>query len=280
MRHSPLFLFGSLAAVLLCAAAPLRPALAQLPPPAAVGSARQTEGLRRASTAQAATPVPNQLGGTTKSERSVVLRFIKPSEFMAQLAPGDRADRPVIASLVPIGITSLSPDDTKNSLTITGTPEAVRQIEEIVRLLDVKPREVRLQVRILRAPIMANIAPEAELPESRVVATADAVVRNNAPLNLHAVGEGQLFRVFVTPHINGDRSITLSAELSEVSAVSLSSVSKGTHIADMNIKNARTWTRRIAGGTRTVVSSVPNEIDHAAAYYLEITPVIVTEKNP
>ncbi len=195
---------------------------------------------------------------------------------MARLAPTDRSDKLGVASLVPTGITSLSPDDTRNRLTVKGTPEAIKQIENIARLLDVKPRLVRLQVRILRAPVMTNSAPEAELPESRVVVTAEGSVRNNVPLNLNAVGDGQLFRVFVTPHINGDQTISLSAEFSEVSSIPPISVAApdGAQTAAIQVKNSRLWTRRIAGGTRTVLASVPNEADRTAAYYLEITPVV------
>ena len=201
---------------------------------------------------------------------------------MAQLAPIDRSDKRVAASLVPVGITSLSPDDTRNRLTVKGTPEAIKQIENIARLLDIKPRQVRLQVRILRAPASASISLTGELPESRVVTTGEAVVRNNAPLNLNAVGDGQLFRVFVTPHINGDQTVSLSAEFSEVSSIPSGSVATPDTMqtAAIQVKNSRSGTRRVAKGTRTILASVPNQTNRAAAYYLEITPVLPSEKTP
>ena len=90
---------------------------------------------------------------------------------------------------------------------------------------------------------------------------------------LHAIGDGKLFRVLVTPHINGDNTVTLTASLSEISALF-------TTTSPVTDKQTRQWTRRIASGTRIITASVTSPAAKDMAYYLEVTPVVAPRQEP
>src|SRR5947209_10416991 len=63
------------------------------------------------------------------------------------------------ASLVPPGVTAWTVDEQRNALSVTGSEEAIRSLRQIVALIDVPSRHVRLSVRVLRldAPALVRL---------------------------------------------------------------------------------------------------------------------------
>ena len=152
------------------------------------------------------------------------LKFIKPSSLVSALVPRatnasllDAEDKnadsgAVEPSLIPSGLVALSPDDVTGDLTVRGDKAALDQIAEIARLLDIKPRIVRLNVEIVRyLPGNGGAAPARRAVE----ATALLQTNQNALCETTVFGAGRAFRIRIAPHVNGDGSVTLTAEMSQ-----------------------------------------------------------------
>lgn len=133
------------------------------------------------------------------------LAQIKPTELLQMLL--DTKEQ----NLLPSGITMISPDDEKQFLAVKGTTEAVNTLREIARLVDVPKRTMRLEARILlQNPLAGEKGPKPE-----VVATATMVLTNNREGEAFLVGQGRAFRFQMTPHLNGDGSITISTRFAD-----------------------------------------------------------------
>ena len=155
------------------------------------------------------------------------------------LAPPGTGGLGGVRALIPPGISAWTVDAQRNILSVTGEPEAIESLKNIVRLLDVPARQIRLEVRQLNLDdgvirrLMARLRPlggdavvdgqPAEVAamlegeELREVETKgarpsiNAVVSNNRPLRVRWAKEGNLPTVAmrVTPRLNGDSSVTL-----------------------------------------------------------------------
>ena len=193
---------------------------------------------------------------------TITLRFMKPSEFVVNLVPSGSAGSTPEKSLPP-GLLRVSPDDVEKRVFVQGTPEAVALLQKIAALLDVAPRQVVLQLRILRAAVNAETVPDFA-KTAEVVTTVSSFGPSNLPVLLYAIGDGQLFKLYITPHVNSDETITMSADLSQIPTASL----VGTQVK----QESRLWTRRTQSGTPLVAASLPNFKNRATAFYLEVTP--------
>lgn len=247
-----------------------------------------------AQAAAAAAPivvVPTPAKSGSVQSASFDLRWLKPSQLVQQLMTpsADDSEKPSrLASALPPGLLRVSPDDTTGRVFVQGTPDAVAQIQTIARLLDVEPRRIQLSLRILRAPINTFINPATHLPQSEVVTTVTAACVNNQPLTLHAIGDGQLFRVQIMPHVNGDDSLSVRADLSEISvAASVAAPVVPRATTSPNAKpptdtrnDTRIWARRIVNGATVIAVSVPDLKNKNMSLYLEVTPLAFAAPKP
>ena len=105
--------------------------------------------------------------------------------------PDFKAPKPKepVRTLVPSGVVSLSPDNLKQELVVQAEPGALAELEAFLRLLDVKSKE--LVVTLLVGD-----------------AKATAQVENNQRVRLSALAAGKQYLLDVTPHINGDGSVS------------------------------------------------------------------------
>ncbi|HEU4752511.1 MAG TPA: secretin N-terminal domain-containing protein [Armatimonadota bacterium] len=72
-------------------------------------------------------------------------------------SPHPEPAAPVVsAGMMPAGIIAWSADPAANSLRFTGSPEALDRLREVIRLLDIRPRTVRLAVRAVRLDPLAE----------------------------------------------------------------------------------------------------------------------------
>ena len=241
------------------------------------------------SAAHAQTSAPLATATATRDKdvesNTFTLRWIKPSRFIANLAYPAGPEQPTGDTLMPAGLRRISSDDTTGRVFVQGTPEALAQIQEISRLLDVDPRRVRLSIRILRAPanqVTILGEPDQKLRKGEVVSSAAALFQNNEANTLYAFGDGKLFRVPLTPHINGDYSVSVAIDLSSLPASVFSVPSLA------GIKESKTelppqkhiMTRRVQNGAMILAAAGPDVKNKDLAYYLEITPIIVVRQEP
>jgi hypothetical protein len=140
------------------------------------------------------------------------------------------------ASLIPPGVTAWTVDERRNGLQVTGSEEGIRSLTQIIDLIDVPARRVRLSLRVVRldAPDLAWLKAE-PLPDSllgrqsagfvvlptggqlafleahEALAAADMNVASNLPL--HLAWPGNLNQppapTDVIPRVNGDGTVTL-----------------------------------------------------------------------
>ena len=218
---------------------------------------------------RAQTPAAPPAAKAAAQSETLVLRWIKPSEFVRQLTPPDLNGDSV--SLAP-GLTRLSPDDAKGRILVQGSEKALAQLHEIVPLLDVEPRQVSLTARILRVPAGTTVSIDPAAPRLRgiVVTTAQAKARNNERVTLYAVGDGKLFHVELAPHVNGDRTVTITMAVSDGSQ----SAPSGGEASAVPAK-IKSETRRTQSGTPLVASLLPVSGLNNTQYYLEVTTVVL-----
>jgi len=131
---------------------------------------------------------------------------------------------------VPRGITALTANDRDRVLTVSGSEEAIVQVKNLVRLVDIPPRQIQVTVRGLElkpAPlpddvlnlgnseikVTAPLSPEQlAAVEGRVrasVLTVDITCSNNRPVRLFWPKKDPLQLTEVIPRVNGDGTVTL-----------------------------------------------------------------------
>ena len=244
--------------------------------PAAFAAAMLAPASVRAQTPAAPPQGPTQ-------SLTIVLRFIKASDLLAGLLPLPEADLTRNSYAPMQGLFRVSPDDTKSRVFVQGTPEAVSRLQKLAELLDVEAKPLQIRVRILRGPADARIRGSTQLNEGIVVTSTWGVGKNNEKLLLQAIGEGELFRIAVTPRIHPDNSLTLSADLSRIANTDLENTKSPSGMTRSSLQTSKEtvqWTRRIASGGRIIVASVASTRDAGTAYYLEITPRLLVPAAP
>lgn len=162
-------------------------------------------------------------------------RYVGSYRGISYQEPKPDADGKRAASMIPEGIDAWVADARKNTLTLTGSREAREQLKQVVRLLDVPARQVRVSVRLLKLepaqvaelqarPNRVTTGDVTYLPrldaedrkslESRAtVLTTTLNVANNRTIFLQIPADaGQPLRqAALTPRVNGDGSVTVIA---------------------------------------------------------------------
>jgi hypothetical protein len=164
----------------------------------------------------------------------IPLRYFQVSQFQEVVAaPTFRGERrlPLKDALLPKGIIAWAADTRANSLAVTGTAEGLNSVKQVLRLLDIPPRQIRISVSTPRLDegllkeLQQTTAPDEDglwaIPltdaahQARVKAapggpSASLVTSNNAPMRMRIRGEDGPF-VSLTPRLNGDNTITFAA---------------------------------------------------------------------
>jgi type II secretory pathway component GspD/PulD (secretin) len=121
------------------------------------------------------------------SSLTISLKHLKPGDVTALFADDG-------ISILPDGIETLTLNLKRNAIGFAGTPEALEQARELVRLLDVPART---------APLTFKIVQGAKSVEKTVR------VRNNKRVHLAEPGR---YSFDVTPHFNRNNSISVLVE--------------------------------------------------------------------
>ncbi len=131
--------------------------------------------------------------------RVLKLRYILPMDFVTLLAdptynlkdPDFKVPKPKepVRTLVPSGVVSLSPDNPKQELTVQAERGALAELEALLRILDVKGKEVFVCLTVGDSQARVQVA-------------------NNQRMRLSAWANGKQYLLDVTPHLNSDRSVS------------------------------------------------------------------------
>ena len=171
---------------------------------------------------------------------SISLKYVSPTELETvllgnatlRLGPGALRNGGLGGggTKVPRGITALTANDRDRVLTVSGSEEAIVQVKNLVRLVDIPPRQIQVTVRGLElkpAPlpddvlnlgnseikVTAPLSPEQlAAVEGRVrasVLTVDITCSNNRPVRLFWPKKDPLQLTEVIPRVNGDGTVTL-----------------------------------------------------------------------
>jgi|GEM_PF-2781942 hypothetical protein len=226
----------------------------------------------RVTTAAADTPSP-QASPEVADEAIIEFTYLRPSAFVAMLVtPGvpvvpEKPDEKELSRvaralwLLPEGVEKLSPDDIAGTLTVRGTTAAVDAMRSLVRLLDVASPRVRLNVRVLQDG--GDSTPGTAGSE---VAAVTLETSNNAPVDTAAVGNGYAFQMRLTPHVNGDGSVTVSTQATRLKQEAERGV-------EMQTQSSH---RRLRAGKPDVIL-----MDAARRpFALEVTPTVLEPSRP
>ena len=142
------------------------------------------------------------------------ITFHKPSVILKALQnpeqPGfaGSIDPPQPKSFIPSGITNIVPNNADKTITATGTQTSVNELKQLLGFLDVKPRQVVLRTRLQEI----SLAPDGGHTRT-ILQTSLLNATNNQTVHTAISGANQdEITVLLTPHINGDHSISLQAK--------------------------------------------------------------------
>lgn len=207
------------------------------------------------TTARPAFAGENAQGTVTETLR---LKYIEPSHFITAVTGTTLPSQDAPGQLVlPRGIERLIPDETARTVTVRGTPEGLSKLREMARFMDVAPRRVRLGLRLLRYTYPAG----GKDPIKEEIGALTTNAANNTPVNLTAFGDGSLFRIEVTPHVNGDNSVSLRVKLS----VQTPGQQKPSSVKTVETTNYR----RLLPGRSEIVTAISTDgpVESNGAYY-------------
>jgi hypothetical protein len=182
----------------------------------------------------------------------IPLRFVAASDvdrmvFPAEPAGGFGNPGPLpsvrglgFSEVIPKGVAAWSIDPRTNRITVVGSQEGIREVKNLVRLLDIPPRQVRLTVRQFSTdeallqklaeldkaqapigvprpePLSASIL-RGELPAAlreRVTERVSLTTPNNIPAYVRGEEAGSMrTQIRVVPRVNGDGTVTTFVRL-------------------------------------------------------------------
>jgi type II secretory pathway component GspD/PulD (secretin) len=139
----------------------------------------------------------------TTTTKTLHLKHVAPSQLTLQLI--DQAARHPFTEK----LERLTPNDTRNTLTLVGPNEAVKTVEQAVRWLDVKKPTIELEVEVVGAP-------DRQLKGSVLIA-------QNERGMLTLLARDTRLQFQLTPHINGDGTCSLMIATEQNQSYSVSS---------------------------------------------------------
>jgi len=148
----------------------------------------------------AAAPAPS-----ATDESLILLKHTKPQQIIPLLKRSGGKGSP---AGLPEGIVSIAPYADKPALRVRGNAEGIDTLRGLVSLLDVEPRRVQLQVRVLRA----RFGSDGSRQETTITTRTSAVVSNH-PLSLPIPPEsGRVFSLAITPRLTDDGRVATIAK--------------------------------------------------------------------
>lgn len=211
--------------------------------------------------------------GVTSAQQGVTEKIPVNNVIAAEVVKKLKAD-----GSVPPAIRQISPNDKDNSVTVQGSPAAVTQVKEALRKLDVRPRQIQVNLRRVRVQVSPDgKRTEEDTPGPVMTTTNDVPATMTLTYAANpggAVVDGWTYGVL--PHVESDGSVTLSVTLRRegphaLSATATRRVPAGqtvriTGITDSQDKRVQELVRQ---------GLVPEKSGAFRADYLEATPTEV-----
>jgi hypothetical protein len=184
-------------------------------------------------------------------------------------------------SALPIGIVSLNADKKRNELVAVGTPDAIEELRGLVGLMDIAPRNVRIDVRVVRV----LFGPNGQKTESTLTSPAVTTATNKtAHVAIPDTTKKRTVVLELTPRFDDEGAITLVTLLGmKWESGSSTGIGGNLHTRDKQF-------HRISGITNTedkaliqIVGQgqIPDKWTKAfSAYYLEVSARESTESKP
>jgi hypothetical protein len=157
----------------------------------------------------------------------ITLNFMKPTNFLKCLeetggsgffttqAGTATVETEKAKSLMPAGVSSSVPNNEAKTITLTGTKSAIEEVKHIARLLDVRPWQIGMKVRLVETRIDSS-----RRRTRSIIQTSTLMTTNNRPVQTAIttaeggdIPEFSLLSLQLTPHVNGDNSLSLLANL-------------------------------------------------------------------
>jgi hypothetical protein len=139
--------------------------------------------------------------------RTVTFKYLLPSEFVRLVKEGHSDGKKGGAThVMPFGITTLVPRDKDSTLVVSGRSQYVESIVGAARFLDVKPRVIRVSTRLVEIRLGSDGTKRETVLQSPVLTATN----NTSATTKVSDGNGSETSLAVTPHINGDKTVSLS----------------------------------------------------------------------
>jgi hypothetical protein len=140
---------------------------------------------------------------------TIRFEYVTPSEALKSVSEGGGSTSSTSEAALPQGMKEITPNDGEKTLVLSGTPSAVAEMKTLLRLFDVKPRLVKVRTRLIEVQTSKDFSQRESVVQSFVF------TRNNnlTTKKVFDLGESQDIQLVMTPHINGDDSISLAMEI-------------------------------------------------------------------
>lgn len=166
-------------------------------------------------------PAGNAFAQEASTEK-VRLQYLRASELARDLVAGAVAESRTQGGEVrlrvlelPPGVEGLVPDDDRNTLTVRGSASAVADVKRLLRALDVPPRQITLNIRLLSYRFTEQGAAE----EPRTLQSPIVSTLHRVPASLSVGDAKKGMKIDLLPRINGDGSITVLITMAEWGSV-------------------------------------------------------------
>ena len=154
--------------------------------------------------------------------QKIVLQHVVPNDVIKTL----HWEQP---TNLPAGVSQISALPAQNALSVTATPTGLAQVSEIVKLLDIAPRQVQVKFLLASASdavlkaalgtdqsatglpavrLLQTLTKQKAIAESTTITTSNNVNASES----HFYGPTAPMTFAVTPHVNGDNSVTLALD--------------------------------------------------------------------
>ncbi len=157
-----------------------------------------------------------------QTAQKIVLQNVVPSDVVKQM----HWDQP---GALPSGVTQISALPAQNALSVTATPAGLAQVREIVKLLDIAPHQVRVKFLLAfvsEAALKAALGTDQSvtgipaarflqaLTKQQSIAASTTITTTNSVSASESCfyGPKAPLTFAVTPHANGDNSVTLALD--------------------------------------------------------------------
>lgn len=118
-------------------------------------------------------------------------------------------------SSVPRGIDWILAHNSQHVLEVRGTPDALAEFRELLKYLDVKPKSIRMEIRVIRSTTASN-----GVHETVTVASPTIEARNNVPFSIEVPDNytGQTVRLRISPSLAVGNMISVYGQLQQITA--------------------------------------------------------------